>query len=376
MSRSSIAGIGKLIAMLAICITAILALAMHVAPAFAETGGQTSNNGVYFEFGNDYIWAGESETISNQDVSNDLLAAGRTIDIEQTDVGGSVRAAGQNVELHHVAVQQNVTLAGETVVVDGGEANGVWMTGRTARFTGKCSQLNLYGDTVFLEGTVNGDVQIEANSIEIGPGAVVTGTLYVSSSAAPSIPDTAKIGSVEINVNEKSESSESSGFLGSFDIVSMLFTIIMTIVVALIAEWLARRHTAGAAAMLRSRTGAMVGTGIIGALVAPVAVILLCCLIVTLPVAAFAALALIGLTCIACGFMGASLFKLFFSKLGRYVVALIGGTIMGILSSLPILGGIIVALAFFYLLGYVLQSIYLSTKAPAPAVSAPAPENQ
>ena len=369
MSRSFLADIGKQIGKLALAfftMAAILTLAMsNVSPAFANAPDeQPPFDSIGIQFGNDYLWAGESAVISNQEVSNDLLAAGRTIDIKNGEVGGSIRAAGQNVEINNVSIGENATIAGETVSIDKGKANAVWMTGRTASFTGKCSSLVMYADTVSLNGTVNGDVEIGANTIEIGPDTVVNGSLHVSASETPSIPETAKIEHVDINIVENADTSTSDTSPSAL-IFTMIFTIITTLVAALICEWLGRRHTAQAAEMIRTRTGATVGSGIIGALCAPIGIILLCCFVVTIPVAGFITLFLLALTCIAGGFTGASLFKVFFPKLGRFVAALIGGAITGVLLAIPVLGGIVLALAFFYTLGYVIQSTYLSMKQPA-----------
>ena len=149
-----------------------------------------------------------------------------------------------------------------------------------------------------------------------------------------------------------------------------IMSILGTLVVAVLAEWLFRRQTAGAAEMIRTRTGATIGSGIIGALVAPLAVILLIVFGITLPVAGGVAFTLFAMTSVATGFVGASLFKLAFKKLGRFQCALAGGAIMGVASAIPFLGSIVGALSFMYLLGYVLQSIYLGMREPAPG-SAP-----
>ena len=114
--------------------------------------------------------------------------------------------------------------------------------------------------------------------------------------------------------------------------------------------------------MIRTRTGATIGTGVVGALVAPIVIIILCCLFITLPVAGALTLALLAMSIVAGGFAGASLFKLAFPNLGRFKVALIGGAIMGVASAIPFLGTLVSVVAFMYFLGYVLQTIFLSLR--------------
>ena len=66
--------------------------------------------------------------------------------------------------------------------------------------------------------------------------------------------------------------------------------------------------------------------------------------------------------------MGASLFKLVFPRLGRFKCALAGGAIVGVASAVPLLGILVHLVAFVYMLGYVLQSIYLGMREPVSAI--------
>ena len=175
--------------------------------------------------------------------------------------------------------------------------------------------------------------------------------------------------------NGSVSTEEVTGALASLSSFLFVFGIVMsilgTLVIAVLAEWLFGRHTAAAAAMIRTRTGATIGSGVVGALVAPIVIIILCCLVITLPVAGALTLALLAMTVVAEGFMGASVFKLAFPKLGRFPTALAGGAIMGVASAIPFLGALVSAAAFMYFLGYVLQTIFLSLRKPAPSTAMP-----
>ena len=46
--------------------------------------------------------------------------------------------------------------------------------------------------------------------------------------------------------------------------------------------------------------------------------------------------------------------------------ALAGGAIVGVASAIPLLGSLVRAVAVVYMVGYVLQSIYLGMREPAP----------
>jgi hypothetical protein len=351
---------------------ALCALLMALGPAHAHADENTSvertnssSSGVdLFSMGNDRIWAGESLNLDTAEAENDLLAAGRTIQIANSTVGGSVRAAAQTIELSNTTAQENITVAGETVTVADSTANTVAMAGRTASFSGTCKSLTMYAETVFIDGIVEGDVHVGANKVMVKRHAQILGTLYVSAPSDPVMERDAIVADVVFTQTDNPVSVEDagevvSGVTSAFGFLFTILGIVGTVLMAVLAEWLFARNTLEASRMIRARTAAHIGSGVVGTLAAPIAIILLCVLVVTLPVAGCLVLALLAIAVAAGGFAGASLSKLAFPKLGRFVSALAGGAIVGIAEAIPILGTLVSIAAFAYLLGYVLQSIYL-----------------
>ena len=338
----------------------------------------TSERGMALKPGRDYVWAGETQSISGTTIDNDLLLAGNLMSVEGVKVGGSIRAAGDSITIANAAVTENITIAGNMLSLAGGKANDVCMAGNSVTYTGTSSALHIYGNKVLIDGTVNGDVRAGGNVVEIGPNAKITGTLYVTAPSSPDIPDSAKVGDVLYtqgdvgnlgvlaNIDFDDIGNIVNGVAKALFFIMILVSVIGTLLVSIFSELFFRRQTAGAARMFRERTGKTIATGIIGAIVAPIVLIILCVLIVTLPIAGALALALIALGLVAEGFMAASLFKIFFPRMGRIAVATIGGLVVGILGAIPILGIIVGIIAVVYTLGYVLQRIFLSMRSPEP----------
>ena len=323
--------------------------------------------------GNDYVWFGRNLELGSCKIDNDLLAAGQIVNISNCSMPGSTRIAAQNATIKGTTAGQNITAAAEIVDIKDSTANAVAAAARTVSFSGTCNELTAYGEKVFIDGTVNGDVKVGANTVEIGTNARIKGTLHVEAASDPVMQRGSEVADVDFKQsNSRASASDVEGALaGASAMLVMMLTIIGlvgTFVVAILAEWLFKRHTAAAAGMMRSRTGAMIGTGIIGALAAPIAIIILMSLGITLPVAGAAAFALFAMTCVAGGFMGASLFKLAFPRLSRFKCAMAGGAIMAVAGAIPFLGSLVHAAAFMYLLGYVLQSIYLGMREPDPVI--------
>ena len=334
------------------------------APVAPQDAITTSDGDEVLQLGNDCVWAGERLDLSGASIANDLLAAGRDITVEKGQLGGSIRAAGQEIRVTDTTVTQGITVAGETMEIENTQTEYVAAAGRIVSFEGTCKQLRAYASEVTINGTVEGDAEIGADSIRIGPNARITGTLHVTSDSDPVIAEGAQVANVEVthedvdstNAGEAQEIAFSA--LSGFTVLFAILGILSTILVAVLAEWLFGRHTAAAAEMVRDHTGAHLATGILGMLLSPLALILMCVFIITLPVAGISALALLALALAAKGFAGASVFRYVFPKFGRFTCALAGGAIMGVLGAIPVIGGIAKIGAYAYTLGYVLQNIY------------------
>ena len=342
----------------------MLAVTVTAGVAYGDAG---NGDTLLLPMGNDRLWTGETLELSDATVDNDLLAAGRTLNIEDCRLGGSVRAAGQTVRVSDTVAAESVTLAGETVSVTDTQATAVCLAARVASFSGTCQELTVHASQVTIEGTVEGDAHVSADSVVVDKDARITGTLHVDGATEPMLEEGARVSSVDYTTTEEEDGTgpveAAATGLGVLSFAGSIIGILGTIVIALLAEWLFSRHTTAAAAMVRSRTVAHIASGVIGSLAAPVALIVLCVLVVTLPVAGCVALTLVALALVSCGFAGASLARLAFPTLGRYRVALAGGAIAGIARLVPILGTLVRIAAFVFIFGYVLQTLYLGRRA-------------
>ena len=385
--ESKSAGARKLIAIAAALLMAaglVFATSACPATALAESGSAQTEDKLISELesqkdpaspdsapvgglplmGNDYVWFGRGLTLQQHSVSNDLIAAGQSVDLDKIKAGGSFRIAAQDITISNATAGQNITAAAERVAIKDTTANAIAAAGKTASFSGSCKELTAYAEKVYIDGAVEGDVVVAAETVEVMSNANITGTLYVSSQKEPVIQQGAKVAHVDFTQTESSSTPAVGGALAALSPVLLILLAVLglvgTIIISVLAEWLFSRHTAAAAEMIRNRTGATIGTGIIGALVAPIVILIF--LFIMLPISIVLALVLIAMSIVAEGFMGASLFKLAFPKLGRFKCALAGGAIVGVAGVIPVLGGIVGVAAFMYLLGYVLQSIFLGMR--------------
>ena len=340
--------------------------------------------------GDDIVWFGQSKLFTKTAAPNDILAAGQSIAVSSCNVSGSIRAAAEDIAIRGADVAHSITLAAKDATVSDTTAQAVAIAAGDASFSGECNALYICAEHAVIDGTVHGDVVVNADSVRLGPNARIEGAVRGSAGQQPEIASGAQHGALELSINTEDDKAEPA-FNAAGTLLGVVYGALACLVTAAAAEWLARKHTANAAQLAKTRTGYLVASGIIGAIAAPVAVIILCCLVITLPIAGAATFALIALTIVSGGFTAAALGKLVFKNLGRFPATLAMGAILGAACALPYIGKPLAAACFMFALGYLIQNTFLGltnrnegaptpqagnpvSAAAAPAPTAPAPQ--
>ena len=308
--------------------------------------------------GDDVVWFGQSKLFTKTAAPNDILAAGQSIAVSSCTVSGSIRAAAEDIAIRGADVAHSITLAAKDATVSDTTAQAVAIAAGDASFSGECDALYICAEHAVIDGTVHGDVVVNADSVRLGPNAHIEGAVRGSAGDQPEIASSAQHGALELSIHTQDDKPEPA-FNAVSTLLAAVYSALACLVTAAAAEWLARKHTANAAQLAKTRTGYLVASGIIGAIAAPVAVIILCCLVITLPIAGAATFALIALTIVSGGFTAAALGKLVFKNLGRFPAALAMGAILGAACALPFIGKPLAAACFMFVLGYLIQNTFL-----------------
>jgi len=141
----------------------------------------------------DVIAAGGQINI-DQSVSGDILVAGGNISI-RARVGDDVRAAGGNITVSG-AVGDEAVIGGGNILISptasiGGRA---LLGGGNIRIEGKVGKgVKAGGNRVVIDGDITGDVEVFAETVEIGPRATIRGNLLYYSRQEAQIASGAKI---------------------------------------------------------------------------------------------------------------------------------------------------------------------------------------
>lgn len=272
----------------------------------------------------DAILAGGTVTLSGE-ITDDVVAAGGTVTIAKDAV-----------------VRDSVSIVGGNVIVDGA------IFGRA----------RLRGDTVTVNGTINGETDVAAGEFTLGESARLMGPLSYRAREATLSDKASVAGPVErkdfVDMAGVERRDESAGIAG------FLIGVIALIVLAVALRTVFPRFADGAAARIADgwRTA---GFGVLALIGVPIAILIAFVLIVGWPIALvllFLYLALYPLAIATSAiWLGQKLARAL-SRENGWAMTAAGAFILAILLAIPILGGIVFVAALLLGMGAVIAWVW------------------
>lgn len=344
---------------------ALIALALTALPATSFAGTDTAGNVLATEVDSnpsgvegDLYWAGQSLNLDDASIGRDIIAAGDTLSIRDCTIGGAVRLAARTIDVSKTAIDGSVTVAGQHVVLNtGSTANCFYAMGETVALRGSAKSAALAGDTVTIDGTVDGDVEVWADKLVLGKNARITGTVNAHVSEDPERAAGAEVGSLKIDRTENEDTSTLNDVIGG-----IVAAALSTCFVALLLELVFPRATASAAGMLHQRPTPLWVSGLLGTIAVVPAVLLLIISIAGLSLAGTLLCGVIGIALVSTAFAGCAIARMVGHNQNRYAMAAVGGIAAGALTGLPLIGDFISGVAFVFMLGYVIQIIWRNAR--------------
>lgn len=340
---------------------ALIALAITALPTASFAGTDTAGNVLATDndanpsgVEGDLYWAGQALNLDDASINHDIIAAGDTLSIRDCTVGGAVRLAARTIDIAQTTVDGSVTVAGQHVVLNAGStANCFYATGETVALRGSAKSAALAGDTVTIDGTVEGDVEVWADKLILGKNAHVTGTVNAHVSKDPERAAGAEVGALKIDRTENEDTSTVNDVIGG-----IVAAALSTCFVALLLELVFPRATASAAGMLHQRPMPLWVSGLLGTIAIIPAVLLLIISIAGLSLAGALMCGVIGIALVSSAFAGCAIARMVGHNQNRYAMAAVGGIAAGALTALPLMGNFVSGVAFVFTLGYVIQIIW------------------
>lgn len=340
---------------------AMIALALTVLPTTSFAGTDTAGNVLATEVDSnpsgvegDLYWAGQSLNLDDASIGRDIIAAGESLSIRDCTVGGAIRLAARTIDISKTAIDGSVTVAGQHVVLNtGSTANCFYAMGETVALRGSTKSAALAGDTVTIDGTVEGDVEVWADKLVLGKNARITGTVNAHVSEDPERAAGAEVGALKIDRTENEDTSTLNDIVGG-----IVAAALSTCFVALLLELAFPRATASAAGMLHQRPTPLWVSGLLGTIAIVPAVLLLIISIAGLSLAGALLCGVIGIALVSSAFAGCAIVRMVGHSQNRYAMAAVGGIAAGALTAIPLVGDFISGVAFVFTLGYIIQIIW------------------
>ena len=344
---------------------AMIALALTALPTTSFAGTDTAGNVLATEVDSnpsgvegDLYWAGQSLNLDDASIGRDIIAAGESLSIRDCTVGGAVRLAARTIDISKTAIDGSVTVAGQHVVLNtSSTANCFYAMGETVALRGSTNSAALAGDTVTIDGTVEGDVEVWADKLVLGKNAHITGTVSAHVSEDPERAAGAEVGSLKIDRTENEDTSTLNDVIGG-----IVAAALSTCFVALLLELVFPRATASAAGMLHQHPTPLWVSGLLGTIAIVPAVLLLIISIAGLSLAGTLLCGVIGIALVSTAFTGCAIARMVGHNQNRYAIAAVGGVAAGALTGLPLIGDFISGVAFVFMLGYVIQIIWRNAR--------------
>lgn len=340
---------------------ALIALALAALPAAAFAGTDTAGNVLATDNDSnpsgvegDLYWAGQNLNLDDASIDHDIIAAGDSLSIRDCTVGGAVRLAARTIDIAQTTVAGSVTVAGQHVVLNtDSTASCFYAVGETVALRGSAKSAVLAGDTVTIDGTIDGDVEVWADKLILGKNARITGTVNAHVSEDPERAAGAEVGALKIDRTENEDTSTVNDVIGGI-VAGALSTCFVTLLLELVFP----RATASAAGMLHQRPTPLWVSGLLGTVAIVPAVLLLIISIAGLSLAGALMCGVIGIALVSAAFAGCAIARMVGHSQNRYAMAAVGGIIAGVLTAIPLVGNFISGVAFVFTLGYVIQIIW------------------
>lgn len=342
---------------------ALIALALAALPAAAFAGTDTAGNVLATDNDSnpsgvegDLYWAGQNLNLDDASIDRDIIAAGDSLSIHDCTVGGAVRLAARTIDIAQTTVAGSVTVAGQHVVLNtDSTASCFYAAGETVALRGSVKSAALAGDTVTIDGTVDGDVEVWADKLILGKNARISGTVNAHVSEDPERASGAEVGALKIDRTENEDTSTVNDVIGG-----IVAGALSTCFVALLLELVFPRATASAAGMLHQRPTPLWVSGLLGTVAIVPAVLLLIISIAGLSLAGALMCGVIGIALVSAAFAGCTIARMVGHSQNRYAMAAVGGIAAGALTAIPLVGDFISGVAFVFALGYIIQIIWRS----------------
>jgi hypothetical protein len=313
-------------------------------------------DGDFVAFGNDVEVSGG--------VGGDIFAGGRNVLITDSGTLNNIVALGASVKVRVKDARNVYAAGGDTNVVSEGQTRGVYMCGGNISLSGAVTDAMLIGAAVYVDGEVKENLQIRSDNITFGTDASVGGEITIYSSKHPKLPssiDETKVHykrpAMSAQDAQGSQNQDGASPLRRICVILAATGVISAAVVSVLLNALCAGFWRDKASDVRRRFWRDALRGLIAAIVAPVAAVLVMLTVVGIPLGALLLTVycvLIYLAPIAAGIIAG---RAVFPRMNRYVSGAIWTVFLRLLLLVPYVRVAVWAFATLYGLGALVSCV-------------------
>ena len=322
--------------------------------------------------------AGASVVEVTGTVTGDIYAAGNMVTL-QGKVGDSVRVWGNNLLVAGTIDGDLIAFCATATLAPGAHVTGdVLFYGGQLTVQGTVDgKLKAKGGEVTLGGKIGGDANVTCDAIAVADSARIGGDLHYTSRNQLELEGKGIVaGDTDYKERKKEEKGKPALSWGT--VFKKVFSALAAFVVGLVLLRVFRGPARAVVATLDSDLLRSGGVGFISGIVAPVAAVILCVLIITIPLAVILLLLFVVTVYVAKLPVAVWLGRKILQKLGRidpspYGSLLLGVLLLYVLFTVPCAGKILWFVCVFLGIGAMILGTREHRRSPKGTMVAPAP---
>lgn len=346
-------------------ILTLLMILLLTVNAFADNVDSASN---YFALNEDIniskevlgdIYSAGKKITVKDNVNGDVIALGETINITSNEVKGNIRCGAQTLSINSKNVK-NITSFGQNINIGKKTtAKAIYVSGENINFKGSCEGFYAAGDTIIINGKINGDVNVNCDELIIADNGEITGNIKVYSPKEPIVNSNVSMNDIQYTKIENSTNeSKLKAFLGFGTILSILGSLIF----GLLLYSIFKKFFIKSDDLLVKEPLQVVLGGMASFILTPIVSLLLFLTIIALPVGVISLIMYFIVVYLSPVIMGIVLGRLILKNKNPYLQILVGVLVVRLLSLLPMVGVFVWVVSGMIAQGLIVYSFVQSIK--------------
>ena len=346
-------------------ILTLLMMILLTVNSFADGVDSASN---YFAFDDNVniskevlgdIYSAGREITVKENVSGDVIALGEIINITSKDLNGNIRCGAQTLNINSKNVK-NITSFGQNINIgENTAAKAIYISAENINFKGVCEGFYATGDTIIINGKINGDVNVTCDELIIANKGEVTGKIEVYSPKEPIVNSKVTMNDIQYTKIDNSDNENKLNSLVGFGtIISILASLLLGVVLySIFKKFFIKNDDL----LVREPLPVILG-GMASFILVPIISLLSLFTIIALPLGIISLITYFTIVYVSPVIIGIVLGRIILKNKNPYVQLLSGILIVRILTLLPMIGSFVWLISTMIVQGLIVYEFYRSIK--------------